>query len=44
MLTRLRRAIRPERFLEPRPLAATLIATVTMAPVAGVIQLSGMLS
>jgi putative peptidoglycan lipid II flippase len=34
VLTRLRRAIRPERFLEPRPLSAALLATLAMAPVA----------
>ncbi|MGB8961783.1 MAG: lipid II flippase MurJ [Pseudonocardiaceae bacterium] len=34
VLTRLRRAIRPERFIEPRSLAAALVATLAMVPVA----------
>jgi putative peptidoglycan lipid II flippase len=34
VLTRLRRAIRPERFLESRALVAALVATFAMAPVA----------
>ena len=33
VLTRLRRAIRPERFCEPRPLSAALLATLAMTPV-----------
>ncbi|MGB6163692.1 MAG: lipid II flippase MurJ [Pseudonocardiaceae bacterium] len=34
VLVRLRRAIRPERFLDPRLLAGALVATVVMLPVA----------
>ena len=34
VLTRMRRAIRPERFLESRTLVAALVATFAMAPVA----------
>ncbi len=34
VLTRLRRAIRPERFFEPRTLAAALVATLAILPVA----------
>jgi putative peptidoglycan lipid II flippase len=34
VLTRLRRAIRPERFLEPRALTAALVATLAIVPVA----------
>jgi peptidoglycan biosynthesis protein MviN/MurJ (putative lipid II flippase) len=34
VLTRLRRAIRPERFFEPRALAAALAATLALMPVA----------
>jgi putative peptidoglycan lipid II flippase len=34
VLTRLRRAIRPEQFIEPRALAAALVATLAMVPVA----------
>ncbi|MGH3788083.1 MAG: lipid II flippase MurJ [Pseudonocardiaceae bacterium] len=34
VLTRLRRVIRPERFLEPRALAAAVVATLAMVPVA----------
>jgi peptidoglycan biosynthesis protein MviN/MurJ (putative lipid II flippase) len=34
VLGRLRRAIRPERFFEPRSLAAALVATLALAPVA----------
>ncbi|MGH3671284.1 MAG: lipid II flippase MurJ, partial [Pseudonocardiaceae bacterium] len=33
VLTRLRRAIRPERFLEPGPLTAAALATLAMLPV-----------
>ena len=34
VLTRLRRVMRPERFLEPRALAGAVVATVAMLPVA----------
>jgi putative peptidoglycan lipid II flippase len=34
VLAALRRAIRPERFIEPRPLAGALMATLAMLPVA----------
>ncbi|MGH3604305.1 MAG: hypothetical protein ACRDQI_09795, partial [Pseudonocardiaceae bacterium] len=34
VLTRLRRSIQPERFFEPRMLAAALVATLALAPVA----------
>ncbi len=34
VLIRLRRAIRPERFFEPRALAAALVATLALVPVA----------
>ncbi|MDQ3762133.1 MAG: hypothetical protein M3460_10695 [Actinomycetota bacterium] len=34
VLTRLRRVIRPERFLEPRALASAMAATLAMVPVA----------
>jgi putative peptidoglycan lipid II flippase len=34
VLTRLRRAIRPERFVEPRALVAALVATLAILPVA----------
>ena len=34
VLIRLRKAIRPEQFLEPRALAAALVATVALVPVA----------
>jgi putative peptidoglycan lipid II flippase len=34
VLTRLRRAIRPERFFEPRALGAALVATLALVPVA----------
>jgi putative peptidoglycan lipid II flippase len=33
VLTRVRRAIRPERFIDLRALASTLVATVAMVPV-----------
>jgi peptidoglycan biosynthesis protein MviN/MurJ (putative lipid II flippase) len=33
VLTRLRRVIRPERFIEPRAVAGALVATVAMVPV-----------
>jgi putative peptidoglycan lipid II flippase len=38
VLTRLRRAIRPERFLEPRPLAAALVATLAIVPLAAALR------
>ena len=38
VLTRLRRTLRPERFLEPRPLAATLLATVAIVPFAAALR------
>jgi putative peptidoglycan lipid II flippase len=37
VLTRLRRVIRPERFIELRTLAGALVATVAMAPVTAVV-------
>jgi peptidoglycan biosynthesis protein MviN/MurJ (putative lipid II flippase) len=37
VLTRLRRAIRPELFLEPRRLTAALVATFAIVPVAGAV-------
>lgn len=37
VLVALRRVIRPERFIEPRPLAGGLVATVAMAPVAATV-------
>jgi putative peptidoglycan lipid II flippase len=37
VLVRLRRAIRPELFLEPRPLAAALVATCAIVPLAGAV-------
>ncbi len=36
VLARLRQAIRPERFFEPRALAAALVATLALTPVAAV--------
>ena len=37
VLTALRRAIHPERFLEPRPLLAALLAALALVPVAGTV-------
>jgi putative peptidoglycan lipid II flippase len=37
VLTRLRRAMRPELFCEPRPLAAALVATFAIVPLAGAV-------
>ncbi|HEY3894660.1 MAG TPA: lipid II flippase MurJ [Pseudonocardiaceae bacterium] len=38
VLIRLRRTILPERFLEPRPLAAALVATAAIVPVAAALR------
>jgi peptidoglycan biosynthesis protein MviN/MurJ (putative lipid II flippase) len=38
VLTRLRRAIRTELFCEPRPLAAALVATFAIVPLAGAVR------
>jgi putative peptidoglycan lipid II flippase len=38
VLTRLRQAIRPELFLERRPLAAALVAALAMVPLAGAVR------
>jgi peptidoglycan biosynthesis protein MviN/MurJ (putative lipid II flippase) len=37
VLIRLRRAIRPELFVEPRPLAAAVVATCAIVPLAGAV-------
>lgn len=38
VLTRLRQAIRPEMFFEPRPLAAALVATLAIVPLSGAVR------